>query len=88
MNPTLAILIGAFLFVFIVFGLVMKCRQCRSGGDSGYIPGVTDGTIAPGDHHHHAHGHHGDGGSHSGGHSDGGGHGGFSDGGGGAHSAH
>jgi uncharacterized membrane protein YgcG len=87
MPQTIAIIIGAFLFLFIVLGLVTKYRQCRSGSDSGYIPGVTDGSI-PGDHHHHSHGHHGDGGSHSGSHSDGGGHGGFSDGGGGAHSAH
>ena len=86
MNPTLAILIGAFLFVFIVFGLVMKCRGSGSSNDGGYIPGVTDGSI-PGDHHSRSdgHGHHGD----SGGHFDGGGHGGFSaGGGGGAHSAH
>lgn len=82
---------GAMLLVLIVLGLVAKVRGNCDRSDSGYIPGVTDGSIAPGDHHHHSHdhGHHGDGGSHSGSHSDGGGHGGFSDGGGGgAHSAH
>lgn len=89
--PTATILLGVFgaiSLVLIVSGLAAKKRGRGTSSDSGYIPGVTDGTIGS-DGHHHTHGHHGDGGSHSGGHSDGGGHGGFSDGGGGgAHSAH
>lgn len=91
--PTATILLGVFgaiSLVLIVSGLAAKTRGRGTSSDSGYIPGVTDGTIGSDGHHHsHGHGHPGDGGSHSGGHFDGGGHGGFSDGGGGgAHSAH
>ncbi len=73
---------GAMLLVFLVIGIVASSRgkSANPGSNSGYIPGVTDGTVGDGGHHHHH-----DGGGH---HGDSGGHGGFSDGGGGAHSAH
>jgi hypothetical protein len=88
MTSTIAIIVGAFLFLFIVLGLVMKCRRCGSNSDSGYIPGVMDGSIPDKHHHSDGHGHHGDVGGHSGGHFDGGHSGGFGDSGGGSHSAH